>query len=122
MKKTSYQTGKLAEKIAKIILFIKGYKILTSNFVTGKGTNAGEIDIIAKKSNIIIFIEVKKRTSLEEAAYSINNKQKQRIINGAKSFIKQLKANKNYDFRFDAFIFDNKLKFKHIKNAWQLDF
>jgi len=122
MKKSNYKSGKLAEIFAKIILFFKGYKIITSNFVTGRGTHAGEIDIIAQKSNIIVFIEVKKRTSLEDAAYSIKNQQKQRIINGAKSFIKQLDSNKNHNFRYDAFLFDKKFKFKHIKNAWELDF
>ena len=122
MKKSNYQAGRLAENLAKIILFLKGYKILDSNFITGRGTNAGEIDIIAKKSNYIVFVEVKKRTSLEDAAYSISNMQKQRISNGAKSYIAQDNNNQNCNYRFDAFLFDKKLKFKHIKNAWLLDF
>jgi len=51
--------GNLGENIAKRYLTKKGYKILTSNFLS----KYGEIDIIALKADILCFIEVKARWS-----------------------------------------------------------
>lgn len=53
--------GKLGEKIAEKYLRGEGYKILDKNFcfkIPGS-PQKGEVDIIAKKRNIISFVEVK---------------------------------------------------------------
>lgn len=52
-------TAVLGENAACSYLSKKGYKILERNF----RKSYGEIDIIAKKDNILIFIEVKTRSS-----------------------------------------------------------
>lgn len=51
--------GNLGEEIASSFLQKRGYKILERNFKT----RLGEIDIIAKDKNTLVFIEVKARTS-----------------------------------------------------------
>ncbi|MCL6096679.1 MAG: YraN family protein [Patescibacteria group bacterium] len=69
--KISNPTAKLGEEIATNYLKNKGYKIIERNFRKGYG----EIDIIAIKDNILIFVEVKTRTTalfggaLESIAY-----------------------------------------------------
>ena len=50
--------GDLGEKIAREYLEKKGYKILDKNF---RYSNFGELDVVAQRSNDIIFIEVKTR-------------------------------------------------------------
>ena len=60
--------GKAAEFLARLYLRCKGYHIIAANVITGKGTNAGEIDIIARRRKLIIFAEVKKRRTIEKAA------------------------------------------------------
>ena len=50
--------GVKGEDLAAAILEEKGYDILTRNYVT----KAGEIDIIAKRDDTVIFCEVKTRT------------------------------------------------------------
>lgn len=52
------QLGALGEKIAEEYLKKQGYKILDKNF---RYRRYGEIDIIAKKGEDIVFIEVKTR-------------------------------------------------------------
>ena len=53
--------GEIGEKYALNLLEKHGYKILTTNF----RTKLGEIDIVAKLDDILIFVEVKTRTSLK---------------------------------------------------------
>ncbi len=60
MLKNNKQLGNIGENIAEIFLRKKGYLILKRNY----RCRLGEIDLIAKDKNRIIFIEVKTRTNL----------------------------------------------------------
>lgn len=110
--------GKQAEILAKICLFCKGYQILESNYVTGKGTKAGEIDIIARKAQTLVFVEVKKRKNLETSAYAISDMQKQRICCGVEAYLKFHQQYKSFSYRIDAILVAPICKVSHIKNAW----
>ena len=57
MKQLNHVLGVQGEAIAKQYLIDKGYKILEQNYTT----KIGEIDIIAKVKDIIVFVEVKDR-------------------------------------------------------------
>lgn len=110
--------GKLAEFLARLWLHCHGYRILAANYRTGRGTHAGEIDIVALRRNTIIFVEVKKRSGLDKAAYAIRPAQQQRIIRGAEAFLQKHPAYQNCDVRFDAVLVSFPLWIRHIKNAW----
>ena len=117
----NYHRGKWAEYLACCFLRLHGYQILERNYITGKGTTAGEIDCIARCGKDIIFIEIKERRNLDIAAYAITNQQKKRIIRGAESWLKKHRQYQNYNFRFDALLFAPPLHIRHIRNAWSLD-
>lgn len=55
MKKFNRQTGRIAEDFAARTLKEKGYQIVERNF----SNRFGEIDIVAKDHEILVFIEVK---------------------------------------------------------------
>lgn len=55
------QVGQLAEKLAVSSLINKGYQILERNF----RNRFGEIDIIAKDKDILVFVEVKSKIGAE---------------------------------------------------------
>jgi putative endonuclease len=55
------KTGILGEKLAKDYLKKKGYRILETNYRCPEG----EVDIIAEHNDILVFVEVKTRRSLE---------------------------------------------------------
>ena len=116
----NYKSGKFSEFIARVYMRILGFSIIHKNFYVGKGTHAGEIDFIAKKGKQIVFVEVKKRKTLEEASYSISRKQQERIIMGAKVFLQKCPQYNFCEFRFDAILISSFGRIKHIKNAWSL--
>ena len=58
MKAFNRTKGRLAEDIAAQALRAKGYDILAQNF----STRFGEIDIIAKQKDTMVFVEVKSKT------------------------------------------------------------
>lgn len=101
-KPTSYQIGLFSEFLARWYLRFHGYRILKNRYVTGKNTNRAEIDIIAKKHNTIVFIEVKKRNSVNLAWDAITPHQSQRLRRAAETYL----INKKWtgDARFDVII------------------
>lgn len=59
--RTVQSIGKLGENIAGRYLQRKGYTILETNFQNTKGYKYGEIDIVTRKGDALVFIEVKTR-------------------------------------------------------------
>ena len=111
-------SGQLAEFMAKWFLRLKGYRIVAHNVVVGKGTHSGEIDLIARRGKTLVFVEVKKRSSQERAAYAIKPTQQQRIQNGAMVFLKKNPQFNGFDIRFDAILITFPCTIVHIENAW----
>ena len=118
--KNSYYSGKFSEFIAKVFLILKGYRIISSRYSAIRGSQAGEIDIIAKHHRTIVFIEVKKRTSIDLAKEVIFSRQQKPIYHSAEIFLAKNKKYQNFNCRFDAICFDKYFRFTHIKNAWGL--
>ena len=110
--------GHLAESMARWFMRLKGYRIIAKNVVTGKGSHAGEVDFVAFRRHTLVFVEVKKRSSLDRAAYAIKPAQQQRIKNGAAAFLKRNPQFTGYDVRFDAILVKFPFAIEHIENAW----
>ena len=94
--------GAGGENSAAAFLAERNFAILAKNFRWGK---YGEIDIIARRGNMILFVEVKNRASdrFGGALHSISKKKKNSIKLTARSFIAK---NPEYNdpgltFRFD---------------------
>ena len=112
------EIGRWGEQKAKKFLKEKGYKILSKNF----RVKQGEIDLIVKKENLLVFVEVKTRKNNffgpPQAAVNFEKQRKIRTI--AKIFL--LKNNfKSYKKRFDviSIIYDSeKLEIEHYKNTF----
>ena len=85
--------GHWAEFLARLLFRLKGYRIVAVNYVTGRGTNAGEVDFVACRQNVIVFVEVKQRSSLEKAAYAVKPRQQRRIWRAAEAFL-QMRSNR----------------------------
>lgn len=95
------EIGNVGEDIAQSFLIDKGYIILDRNFKC----RIGEIDIIAKDGNHIVFIEVKARNSCNYGSpgEAVNILKKNKIISTANYYINRKKLyNLNIQFRFDV--------------------
>ena len=114
----NYARGKYAEFLARCYMRLHGFGIVAKNYISGRGTTAGEIDFIAKRSNLLVFVEVKQRSSLDNAAYAISLNQQQRLIRGAKNFLKNHPQYNGCDLRFDAVLIELPFSIRHIENAW----
>ena len=112
------QSGHLAEFMALCYLRLKGYKFVARNLQNGHGTGAGEIDLIVKKQQTLVFVEVKKRRDIATAAHSILPKQQARIRRSAESFLAHHSEYGEFDIRFDAVLVEFPFKLKHITNAF----
>lgn len=97
---------------------LTGYEIVEKNYITGRGTHAGEIDFIAARGRTIVFVEVKKRQNLEAASYALRESQKQRIRKAAETYLSRRLQYQNYDVRFDAVLVRFPCFIKVIRNAF----
>ena len=88
--------------------------------MTGRGTTAGEIDIVAKKRKTIGFAEVKERQTKESALYAIKPQQQKRILRAAENYLVKHREYEGFDVRFDAILISGLFDVTHIKNAWRL--
>lgn len=98
----SYESGIFAEFWARMYLRLHGFHIVKSRYITGRHTGRAEIDIIARRHNLMIFVEVKRRPNVDIAWDAITPAQRVRLRRAAETFI--AKNNWMGDARFDAIL------------------
>jgi putative endonuclease len=122
--KTPLEIGAFVEKAACAYLKKQGLKLITQNY----RCYFGEIDLIMREVDTLVFIEVRYRSSKThgDAAESINSQKQAKIIRTALYYTKHLSSGQN--MRFDAICLDNfnttqekNFEFIWIKNAFQVD-
>ena len=114
---TNYQLGRQGEAAAAKFLTTNGYQILERNYRYLKA----EVDIIAKKNNSLVAIEIKTRSSDFFGAPEtfLKPQQQQRIVGAIDHYVKQNKL--DVDVRFDIISIlkkGHKLSINHIPNAF----
>ncbi len=114
----SFRSGHFAETAARWFLRLKGYVFVTANYVTGRGTGAGEIDLIMRRGNTLVFVEVKKRATTEQGAYALKPAQQRRIRRAAEAFVARRPQYQKYNLRFDVVLFCPPFGLRHLKNAF----
>jgi len=90
--------GRLAEHAAALWLNAKGYRILARRYRTG----AGEIDLIAVRRRLLVFVEVKQRPNEREADIAIGEAQRMRIRSAADLWLQKRPRLQDHEIRFDV--------------------
>lgn len=110
--------GRFAERLAELILTLKGYRILARRARTG----SGELDLVCQKGPLIIIAEVKQRATLELGLNAVPERSWQRIGRAADLWLARFPDNIFHaDRRYDLFIVRPGFRFCHIKDAWRPD-
>jgi putative endonuclease len=110
----AFRTGLSAESRAAAYLMAKGYRILAKRF----RTPYGEIDLVAKRRNLVAFVEVKARASLDEAAYAVTPRQRARIIDAAQAWLVAHPEHAELELRFDAMLIAPRHLPRHVIAAF----
>src|SRR3954454_11776106 len=110
----AFRTGLSAEARAAAYLMAKGYRILAKRF----RTPYGEIDIVARRRNLLAFVEVKARASLDEAAYAVTPRNQRRIIDAAQAWLMTHPEHADFEMRFDVMLIAPKRLPRHLLAAF----
>lgn len=99
MGKESYELGKRGEEAAEKYLLQHGYQLLEKNY----HSQQGEIDIIARDGNFLVFVEVKSYSfrSYGTPVGAVGKSKKQSLVHAAETYLYK-KNIKNTYCRFDV--------------------
>lgn len=111
--RTNYLRGMIAEIYAILYLTLKGYSILEWRYKTP----VGEIDIIAKRGAVLVFVEVKLRADVDSGMVAITPRMQQRISRAAGYFMASHSRFSALSQRFDAVAVSG-FRVRHLDNAW----
>jgi putative endonuclease len=102
--------GKWGEELAAVFLRDKGYQIIFRNFYS----KYGELDIVAKKNNLLVFVEVKTRTQnyYGTPAEAVDARKRRHMTYAANFFIQRF-GFQNVDLRFDVI----EIQLNHLENV-----
>jgi putative endonuclease len=114
-KREARRYGRFAEWLAAWHLRLKGYRIVARGF----RVSAGEIDIVARRGRLLVFVEVKARRELAAAAEALGARQAGRVARAAEAFLQSRPDLSGLDQRFDVVLVRPWRPPLHIKEAWR---
>jgi putative endonuclease len=109
--------GRKGEDIASRYLINQGYSIICRNIYIG----GGEIDIVAKIQNVIVFVEVKTRSNevFSDIIDTFNEKKEEALLSSCEEYIRTYKL-EDVDYRIDLVgivLYGKKIvKLEHIED------
>ncbi|HEX7656942.1 MAG TPA: YraN family protein [Sphingomonas sp.] len=106
-------SGRRGERIAAWWLRLKGWRILG----TRVRTPAGEVDLVARRGNLIAFVEVKTRKTAAELDFAIDQRRLARVAAAAEVLMPRF-AQPGDDIRVDVILLAPGTPPRHIENAW----
>ncbi|MBY0423643.1 MAG: YraN family protein [Parvularculaceae bacterium] len=106
--------GRWAERLAAILLAAKGYRVLARRFRSA----GGEIDLVARRQGVLVFVEVKARPRFDEAVLAVTFKARRRIEAAARAFAARHPRYAEDGFRYDIVAVSG-WRVRHVVDAWR---
>jgi len=113
-RQVAFALGLSAESRAAAMLVAKGYRIVARRW----RSPVGEIDIVARRRKTLVFVEVKARERLDDAAEAVIARQQRRIIAAAEAWLATHPDDVDSDIRFDVMLVAPKSLPRHIMAAF----
>ena len=107
--------GRRAEAVAALILMLKGYRILGFRLKTRQA----EIDLLAKRGDVLAVVEVKRRTSLAAALDTVTFDQRERLRRAGAALAASRPSLKGAAVRLDLIALAPGKLPRHIPDAWK---
>jgi putative endonuclease len=117
LRQVAFRLGLSAESRAAAFLIAKGYRIVARRW----RSPVGEVDIVARRRNVLVFVEVKARNQLDDAAYSVTERQQRRIAAAAAAWLAARPEDSMRDIRFDAMLVAPGRLPRHITAAFDAE-
>lgn len=114
-KKRAQKHGRWAEGLTRVYLMAHGHRILAANYKT----KVGEVDLIARRGNVISFVEVKARATKARAAEAVTPRQQSRIQRAAEYFLTTKPHLQTCDIRFDVALVTGTFRVELVRDAWR---
>ncbi|BCH28395.1 UPF0102 protein [Mesorhizobium sp. L-8-10] len=111
----AYRRGHRSEWIAALALLVKGYRIVARRF----RTKLGEIDLVARRGDLVIIVEVKARPTLAEAMDAIGWASQRRIEAAADLWLARQPDHGRLSMRFDMVAVLPRRWPVHVENIFQ---
>ena len=115
LRQVAFRLGLSAETRAAAFLIAKGYRIAARRW----RSPVGEVDIVARRGNVLVFVEVKARNHLDDAAYSVTERQQRRIASAAAAWLAAKPEDVMRNIRFDAMLVAPRRLPRHIMAAFE---
>ena len=114
--RTNHFAGEAAEQSVALWYERRGYQIAARRW-RGPG---GEVDLITRNDDGLVFVEVKKSTTHQSAAQRITARQMERIYASAAQFLENEPLGQLTNVRFDVALVDASGRHEIIENAYGL--
>lgn len=106
--------GHRGETVAALLLMLKGFRIKARRFKTP----LGEIDLIARRGDLVLIVEVKARPTLAEAMDAVSRTAARRIGNAADLWLARQPDHARLSLRFDLIAVLPRRWPVHVKNIF----
>jgi putative endonuclease len=116
-RRAAYRLGRWAEGLAAALLVGKGFTILARRY-GGKG---GEIDLVARRGRVLVFVEVKARGDLDVAALSITGEKRRLFARAARHYVARHPWAAGLTLRCDAVFLAPWRWPRHVPDAFPLE-
>lgn len=103
--------------MAEAALVAEGWQVLARRLRTA----AGELDLIAERAGLLAFIEVKRRSTLADAAAALGPRQRARLLAAAEIVLGEHPDWGRAGARFDVLLVDSQGQVRRVADAFRAE-
>jgi putative endonuclease len=112
-RRAAFRFGLSAETRVAVLLTLQGFRIVARRW---RGP-IGEIDIVVRRGRLLVFVEVKARDLLDDAAEAVGPEQQRRIVRAAEAWLASHPQDREREIRFDVVLVAPRRWPRHLRGV-----